>query len=58
MAWLRAFGDQYRGLWVALRRGELLGSNTSRVELHRDLEQRGLLDEALFVWLDGEMKLP
>jgi hypothetical protein len=56
MAWLRAFGDQYRGLWVALRRGELLGSDASRVELHRDLARRGLLDEALFVWLDGEMK--
>jgi hypothetical protein len=56
MAWLRAFGDKYRGHWVALRGDELLGSHASRVELHRDLTQRGLLDEALFVWLDAEMK--
>lgn len=56
MAWLRAFGHQYGGRWVALRRDELLGSSPSRVELHRDLARRGLLAEALFVWLDGEMK--
>lgn len=56
MAWLRAFGEKYRGQWVALRRDELLGSNPSRVELHRDLAQRGLLDEALLVWLDAETK--
>ena len=56
MEWLRAFGDKYRGQWVALRRDELLGSNPSRMDLHRDLAQRGLLDEALFVRLAAEMK--
>jgi hypothetical protein len=55
MAWLRAFGDKYRGQWVALRRDELLGNHPSRLELHRDIARRGLLDEALFVWLDAEI---
>lgn len=54
MAWLRAHGDEYRGQWVALRAGELLGSHPDRRELHRDLERRGLLDEALFARLDPE----
>jgi hypothetical protein len=56
MAWLRAHGHEHRGCWVALRRGDLLGSDPSRTALHADLGRRGLLGEALFAWIDAETR--
>tara|TARA_B100001750_G_scaffold248031_1_gene276301 strand:+ start:3584 stop:4045 length:462 start_codon:yes stop_codon:yes gene_type:complete len=50
-AWLRENGAaaEYRGKWVALRRGELLGADESRRVLHRRLQQTGSLHEVMFV---------
>lgn len=38
--WLRANGAAYRGKWVALRNGELLGAADSLKELTKDLDDR------------------
>jgi hypothetical protein len=50
-AWLRKHGADYFGQWVALREGELLGSNPDYRALNRELERRGELAGALFVRL-------
>jgi hypothetical protein len=50
-AWLRAHAARYFGRWVALRGGELLGSDPDRVKLHRELQGMGELEGALFVRL-------
>lgn len=51
--WLRANMDRFRGSWVALANGALLGSNASRLALHRKLEAEEKLTSALFVKVDG-----
>lgn len=50
-AWLKANAARYFGRWVALRGGELLGSDPDRVKLHRELQGMGELEGALFVRL-------
>jgi hypothetical protein len=50
-AWLREHKHEYRGKWVALRAGVLLGAHESRVTLHRQLEQRGDLAGSAFARL-------
>lgn len=50
-AWLRTHAARYFGRWVALRAGELLGSDPDRVKLHRELQGKGELEGALFVRL-------
>jgi len=50
-AWLRAHRHEYRGNWVALRAGVLLGADTSRVALHRRLEKQAELAGAAFARL-------
>lgn len=50
-AWLREHKHEYRGRWVALRGGALLGADKSRVALHRRLEQSGELTGAAFARL-------
>jgi hypothetical protein len=50
-AWLREHKHEYRGKWVALRAGVLLGAHESRVALHRQLEQRGELAGSAFALL-------
>jgi hypothetical protein len=47
-AWLRENSEAYHGQWVALDKGVLLGANPDRLELHRELERRGVLADALF----------
>ncbi len=39
---------QYRGLWIAVRDGEMLGSHKSRLALQQELEQSGALEGATF----------
>jgi len=50
--WLHENAHAYRGTWVALADGVLLGSDASRIALHRRLEQEGRLASATFVLLD------
>lgn len=46
--WLQQNSGEYKGRWVALKQGILLGNHTSRLELHRSLKQAGKLAGALF----------
>ena len=46
--WLRKNSAAYNGRWVALNHGDLLGSDSSRLNLHRSLEQSGELTGAMF----------
>lgn len=52
--WLQKHFSEYKGQWVALKQGILLGSNKSRLELHRSLQQAGKLAGAMFVRIDGD----
>ncbi len=49
--WLRRHGAAYRGRWVALKGGRLIGADTSRVRLHRLLKDAGKLQGTVFVRL-------
>jgi hypothetical protein len=51
IAWLENNAAEYRGKWVALKDGELLGSHESLLELHRLLKEAGRLEESLFIQL-------
>ena len=50
-AWLREHAREYSGKWVGLREGVLVGEDTSRVALHRRLEQTGQLEGVFFARL-------
>ncbi len=43
MLWIEKNADRYRGKWVALKSGELLGSYESLKELHHTLKKSGRL---------------
>jgi len=47
-SWIEQNSKQYRGLWIAVKDGELLGSHKSRLALQQDLGQSGLLEGATF----------
>ncbi|MDM8548931.1 hypothetical protein QUF72_02590 [Desulfobacterales bacterium HSG2] len=49
MMWLENNADNYKGKWVALRDGVLLGSHESRAELRQILRQSGKLEKSFFV---------
>ena len=49
MVWIENNSDTYRGRWVALRNGVLLGSHESRAELHQIVKQSGMLAKSLFI---------
>lgn len=48
MMWLENNADKYKGKWIALKDGVLIGSHESRPELRRTLEQSGRLSETTF----------
>jgi hypothetical protein len=41
MLWIEKNADKYKGKWVALKSGELLGSHESLKKLHRTLKESG-----------------
>lgn len=47
--WLRENYDNYKGRWVALRDGQLIGSNPSRKELQLELRKKGQLAGSIFI---------
>jgi hypothetical protein len=49
--WLENNALKYQGKWVALKKGTLIGSHESRIELHRSLEQSDKLAGVMFVRL-------
>ena len=51
VAWLRQYGGAYAGHWVAIRGGELAGSNQDRAELVRALDASGRTDSAVVVYV-------
>jgi len=50
--WLRNNSEKYKGKWIALKNGILLGAHDSRVELRRTLKQTGRLSGSLFFRID------
>lgn len=46
--WIREKASQYKGQWVAIRDGQLLGHNKSRLILHTELKQSDNLNGATF----------
>jgi hypothetical protein len=52
--WLRNNSDKFKGKWVALKQGSLLGSHESRIELHQLLKQAGKLHGAMFFKVEKE----
>jgi len=48
LLWLQENSRQYPGRWVALKEGQLLGSNPSRLALRTSLKEAGDLKGAMF----------
>ncbi len=48
MLWIEKNADKYKGKWVALKSGELLGNHESYMELHRTLKQAGKITGSFF----------
>lgn len=46
--WIEQHSRRYKGLWIAIKDGELLGSNRSRLSLQRELERKKILRGATF----------
>jgi hypothetical protein len=51
--WLQNNSDKYKGNWIALKNGILLGTHESRIELRRSLKQVGKLAGAMFFRIDN-----
>lgn len=51
--WLKQNSEDYKGKWVALKNGELLGADKSRITLHTSLKQTGNLSGAMFFRIDN-----
>jgi hypothetical protein len=52
-AWMRDHADEFRGQWLALKRGDLLDSDPRLADLHRRIESSGDLDSVVFVRIPG-----
>jgi len=50
--WLRDNSEKYKGKWIALKNGVLLGAHNSRVELRCSLIQTGKLSGSMFFRID------
>ncbi len=50
--WIQNNADSYKGKWVALKNGVLLGSHEKRAELHNVLKQSGRLTDAMFFQIE------
>ncbi len=48
-AWIHQHYQEYKGKWVALNEGILLGANESLLELHKTIEKSNQLKVALFM---------
>jgi len=48
IAWLQNESGKYKGKWVALKDGKLLGSHKSRIELHQTIIKTHNLSEIMF----------
>jgi hypothetical protein len=46
--WIEQNSRKYKGQWIAIRNGILLGNNQSRLSLQRELKDRNLLEGATF----------
>ncbi len=46
--WIHHHSNNYRGKWVALKNGKIVGNNTSSVNLRAELQQTSSLDGVLF----------
>ncbi|RKZ45034.1 MAG: hypothetical protein DRQ41_01270 [Gammaproteobacteria bacterium] len=53
-AWIHKHYKEYRGKWIALNEGILLGAHESLVELHKAIEKSDQLSVALFMNLKME----
>jgi len=53
-AWIHKHYQEYRGKWIALNEGILLGAHESLVELHKAIKHSGQLRVALFMSLKME----
>lgn len=51
--WLQKNSDKYKGKWIALKNGILLGAHESRIELRRSVKQAGNLPGAMFFRIDN-----
>ncbi len=51
--WLQDNSEKYKGKWIALKNGILLGAHESRIELRRSLKQAGKLPGAMFFRIDN-----
>ncbi len=51
--WFEKNADNYKGKWVALKNGVLLGSHKSRAELRQNLKQSGKLARSLFIRIEN-----
>jgi hypothetical protein len=51
--WLQNNSDKYKGKWIALNNGILVGAHESRIELHRSLKQAGKLAGVMFCRIDN-----
>jgi hypothetical protein len=51
--WIQDNSDRYKGHWIALKSGILLGAHESRVELRRSLKQSGKLAGTMFFRIDN-----
>jgi hypothetical protein len=51
--WLQDNSEKYKGNWIALKNGILLGAHESRIELRRSLKQAGKLAGTMFFRIDN-----
>jgi len=51
--WLKDNSEKYKGNWIALKNGILLGAHESRIELRRSLKQAGKLAGTMFFRVDN-----
>lgn len=50
--WLQDNSEKYKGKWIALKNGALLGAHESRIELRLSLKQAGKLAGTMFFRID------
>ncbi len=51
--WIQHNSEKYKGKWIALKNGQLLGADESRIELHQSLKQASNLAGATFFRIDN-----
>lgn len=50
--WIKKFSPKYSGKWAAIKNGEYLDSDSSRLELHKRLKTKNLVSGTTFIWID------